>query len=36
MVVFDRGGHRIGDRVLVKITESSSATLKGVEVDKAD
>ena len=35
-VVFDRGGHRIGDRVLVKITESSSATLKGVEVDKAD
>ncbi|HJA86189.1 MAG TPA: tRNA (N6-isopentenyl adenosine(37)-C2)-methylthiotransferase MiaB [Candidatus Bacteroides avicola] len=36
VVVFDRGGHRIGDRVLVKITESSSATLKGVEVDKAD
>ena len=29
VVVFDRGDHRIGDRVMVKITSSSSATLKG-------
>ena len=29
VVVFDRGGHRIGDFVRVRITESSSATLKG-------
>ena len=32
VVVFDRGTHRIGDFVNVRITESSSATLKGVEV----
>lgn len=32
VVVFDRGTHRIGDFVRVRITESSSATLKGVEV----
>ena len=32
VVVFDRNNHRIGDRVNVRITESSSATLKGVEV----
>lgn len=32
VVVFDRGTHRIGDFVKVRITESSSATLKGVEV----
>lgn len=32
VVVFDRGTHRIGDFVLVKITETSSATLKGEEV----
>lgn len=32
VVVFDRGTHRIGDFVMVKITESSSATLKGEEV----
>ncbi len=31
VVVFDRGQHHIGDRVLVHITDSSSATLKGVE-----
>ena len=29
VVVFDRGGHCIGDFVRVRITESSSATLKG-------
>lgn len=32
VVVFDRGTHRIGDFVRVKITETSSATLKGEEV----
>ena len=32
VVVFDRGSHHIGDRVLVHITDSSSATLKGVEI----
>ena len=32
VVIFDRGNHRIGDLVKVKITESSSATLKGEEV----
>ena len=32
VVVFDRGMHRVGDFVNVKITESSSATLKGKEV----
>lgn len=32
VVVFDRGTHHIGDFVNVKILESSSATLKGVEV----
>ncbi len=29
VVVFDRGKHHIGERVTVKITSSSSATLKG-------
>ena len=29
VVVFDRGSYHIGDRVTVKITSSSSATLKG-------
>ncbi|MCI1648403.1 MAG: tRNA (N6-isopentenyl adenosine(37)-C2)-methylthiotransferase MiaB [Bacteroides sp.] len=32
VVVFDRGTHHIGDFVKVKITESSSATLKGKAV----
>ena len=31
VVVFNRGNHHIGDFVKVKIVESSSATLKGVE-----
>ena len=29
VVIIDRQGHRIGDTVRVKITASSSATLKG-------
>ena len=33
VVVFDRGNHRIGDFVTVKIIESSSATLKGIEIN---
>ncbi len=33
VVVFDRGTHRIGDFVNVRITEASSATLKGEEVE---
>ena len=32
VVVFDRGTHRIGDFVNIRITEASSATLKGSEV----
>jgi len=32
VVVFDRGTHHIGDFVTVKILDSSSATLKGIEV----
>ncbi len=32
VVVFDRGAHHIGDFVRVRITESSSATLKGTEI----
>ena len=34
VVVFDRGKHHIGERVLVKITSSSSATLKGEVVSE--
>jgi tRNA-2-methylthio-N6-dimethylallyladenosine synthase len=33
VVVFNRGSHRIGDFVNVRITEASSATLKGEEVE---
>lgn len=33
VVVFDRKNHRIGQTVRVKITESSSATLKGTTAD---
>jgi tRNA-2-methylthio-N6-dimethylallyladenosine synthase len=32
VVVFNRGNHRIGDFVNVKVTASSSATLIGEEV----
>lgn len=32
VVVFDRGTHRVGDIVKVKIDEANSATLKGVEI----
>lgn len=32
VVVFDRGAHRPGDYVRVRITDASSATLKGVEI----
>ena len=32
VVIIDRGNHHIGDRVMVKITESSSATLKGIAI----
>ncbi len=32
VVIFDRGTHHIGDFVTVKILDSSSATLKGIEV----
>ncbi len=31
VVVFDRGSHHIGDFVKVKVVDSSSATLKGIE-----
>ena len=34
VVVFDRGRHHIGERVMVKITSSSSATLKGEVVEE--
>lgn len=34
VVVFDRADHHIGDFVQVKILESSSATLKGIEVEE--
>lgn len=33
MVVFDKGNHKVGDFVKVRITECSSATLKGIEVE---
>ena len=32
VVVFDRGNHHIGDYVRVRVTSSSSATLKGEEI----
>ncbi len=34
VVVFDRGTHHIGERVMVRITSSSSATLKGEVVEE--
>ena len=33
VVIIDRDAHRIGETVRVRITESSSATLKGVVID---
>ncbi|MDR1003471.1 MAG: tRNA (N6-isopentenyl adenosine(37)-C2)-methylthiotransferase MiaB [Prevotellaceae bacterium] len=33
VVVFDKGTHRIGERVKVQITEASSATLKGTVLE---
>ena len=33
VVVFDKGNHRIGDIVRVRVTSSSSATLKGEAID---
>ena len=33
VVVFDKGNHRIGQTVRVKVTGSSSATLKGEAID---
>ena len=36
MVVFDKGGHHVGETVKVTITESSSATLKGVKSESPD
>lgn len=35
VVIIDRAGHHIGDTVRVKITESSSATLKGIIIENA-
>ena len=32
VVVFDRGNHHVGDFVNVRITDSSQATLKGIEI----
>ena len=32
VVIIDRGSHRIGETVRVRITESSSATLKGIAI----
>ena len=36
VVVFDRGTYRIGDRVMVRITDSSSATLKGTPINDGE
>ena len=36
VVVFDRGNHHIGDFVRVQVTESSSATLKGIEINEQE
>ena len=33
MVVFDKGNHHIGERVMVHITGSTSATLLGEAID---
>ena len=32
VVIVDRGNHHVGDYIKVKITEGSSATLKGIAI----
>lgn len=34
VVIIDRGSHHIGETVRVRVTESSSATLKGIEISE--
>ena len=36
VVIIDRNGHHIGETVRVRVTDSSSATLKGVEITQGE